>query len=112
MYTTLEVINEIMKNNEMKFVTIKDGKPITAFYNQKGGISIGNANLNLSKVVMDLVWEMTYETVDFLKAVNSDKKIKHESWIVFKSVQEALYDLLDNKIDEAINLINGKWHIG
>jgi len=111
-YNVLEMISVILGNPQLKFKTTIDNNEIIAFYNQNGGISIGNDNLRMSKKIIHAEWEPLNERHTFMEAVNSNKKIKHEEWDTFKPVQEALYDLLDYQKDKAIQLINGYWNIG
>lgn len=111
-FTTLEVVQKIMENKNLRFVTEIDGKVKTAFYNQNGGISADkNTTLVLGGKMLTALWEEEQPSFSFMEAVNSNKRIKHKSWGKFKTIQEALYDLLDYSINEVIQLINGEWNV-
>lgn len=110
-YNVLEVIKTILESPQLKFKAVIDGNEVIEFYNQNGGISIGNDNLRMSKKIIHSEWELLHKRYTFMEAVNSNQKIKHEGWDTFKPIQEALYDLLDYKKDNVVQLINGYWNI-
>lgn len=111
-YTTIEVVKKIMEDKSLRFVTEIDGKQKTAFYNQNGGISSdGKSTLVLGGKMLNAVWEEEQKPVSFLKAINSNKRIKHKDFKEFKPVQEAIFELLDYSQNDIVRLLNGEWNI-
>ena len=51
-------------------------------------------------------WRLVRQSVDFMEAINSGKKIKPEGNEVFVSIRSYLKEFVLN-----VNLINGKWYI-
>lgn len=111
-YSTLEVVKNIMGNHNLKYTTTIDGKVKTAFYNKNGGISIDdNSTMVMGGKMLSAVWEEVQTNYTFIQAVNSGYPIKHESWGDFRTIQNALYDLLDYPVSKVIEMINGHWNI-
>lgn len=54
-------------------------------------------------------WELIRESVTFMEAVNSGKRIRHEEWNNFHTLVEALEVLWVSAM--IAERINGKWHI-
>lgn len=108
---TLEMVKMMVSDSQLKFKTMVDEKEILVFTNQKGGISTGKDNLRMTEKVMNAEWELVLDRYSFMDAINSKKRIKHESWSHFRSINEALYDLLDSKESNVILMINGNWNI-
>ena len=111
MLNTAEMVKLLSSNPNLKFKTTKGGKEVVATYNQNGGISVGRSTLSMSGEIFKAQWQLILNRHTFIKAVNSGKKIKHESWAKFKPVSESLYDLLDYPTEKVIEFINGNWNI-
>ena len=110
-YKTVEVISELMKNKNLRFRTVINDKEFIACVNQNNGISIGKNNLNMSGEILNAVWEVVNKRYSFMEAINSGKRIKHESWKAYRTIEEALYDLIDDTVTTVIGSINGAWNI-
>lgn len=65
----------------------------------------------MSNKIINAEWKLLNKRYTFMEAINSNKKIKHEDWENYTAIQEALYNLLDFKIEEVIEMINGPWNI-
>ena len=60
---------------------------------------------------LHIEWELVPEPVDFMTAVNSGKRIKHEEWELYRELGDVL-DILGGASDTNIaDKINGKWFI-
>ncbi len=109
--STVEVIHNILNDKKLRYKTEIDGKEKIAYYNQNGGISTGKDTLVLGGKMLNARWELLYKECTFLEAINSGKEIKYSGDKEFKSIQETLYDLLDNPIGAVVERINGKWFV-
>lgn len=116
---TLEMVNSILGNNELKYESKINGKLNIAYYNINGGISVDKENKNssdrknliLSGDMLNAEWKLHSQRFSFIEAINSNCKIKSELWEDYKTISESLYDLLDYKTDKVIELINGYWNV-
>jgi len=113
------MVDSILKNNELKYESEINGKLNVAFCNENGGISVDKGsknsserkNLILSGEMLKAEWVLHSQRFSFVEAVNSNSRIKSESWEDYKTISESLYDLLDYKTNKVIELINGYWNI-
>lgn len=110
---TLSMIAALGRNPKLRFETTLNGKTLEVYVNQNGGISTRNERntVTLSGDIMLAKWERVEEKYTFMQAINSNKKIKHESWKDYFSFEEALYELLEAPISNARHLINSGWNI-
>lgn len=115
---TLEMIENILKNNKLMYQTEINGVLNIAYCNENGGISVNKGkgkgeskNLIMSGEMLKIDWEPHNKRYTFMEAINSGKRIKPESWANFRPIPEALYDLLDYQDTKVIELMNGYWNI-
>lgn len=110
---TLTMIKKMAMNPKLKFKTELNGKDIEVYVNQNGGISTRNERntVTLSGDIMLAKWQMVEEKYTFMEAINSGKKIKHESWKEYLPIEEALYEMLELPISNIVPFINGGWNI-
>jgi hypothetical protein len=109
---TISMIKELAKNPKLRFTGVLRGDTVEVFVNQNKGIGLSDrSTFVLSGDALQAKWEQVQDKYSFMEAINSGKRIKHESWQEFKLIEEALYNILDYPITKTLNIINGNWHI-
>jgi len=56
-------------------------------------------------------WELVPEPVDFMTAINSEKKIKYENWTKYYKLSSALEIMATKGFVISREMLNGKWFV-
>jgi len=126
MIKTIEMIEELIDNPKLKFEAIGccGGKVIArtaeVFKDQRNrthyGVLVLDSDsetniLPLNNITLSYKWEPVRETVTFMEAVNSGKRIKYEDWSSFYDLYDALGIVKEKERCISVNTFNGKWYI-
>lgn len=103
----------ISENNKLEFKPIGEGFLVNTISANEHGIIEWNDKIefSLSTFTMGLEWELMQNPVDFMTAINSEKKIKSEYLDFYHSV-EGTMELMRNLTREStVRVFNGQWFI-
>jgi hypothetical protein len=121
-YTTFEMIKKGIENPALEFETTTiNGRKHTAKAKRFDGVPYNpyamhwideDTPLIINNVTIDYKWTLVKKPVDFMTAINSDRKIKYETWCSYYKLSDTL-ELLKStgNSSDIVRLINGKWYV-
>ena len=112
------MIKELTENPEKEFKNKTDGYRVKMiddvltypWYNSEHELQTDDWFL-IAENVLEMEWEEVNEPVDFMTAVASGKRIKHEKWADFYELNEIFDGMSLVSDNSSRKTILGKWYV-